>query len=367
VTAAPDTEAALARVARVSGQRVDPPTLMPAETILELSGEAVRSRLCTFTDAAGEELCLRPDLTTPIARQVAAGDLPAARYHAFGPVFRLPPVGSDDAVEHLQIGFEWFGAGASPEEDAEAAAIALEAAKAGGAGVASVRFGDVALYRAVVDALPFSPHWRARLRKSFSRRRGPRELLASVAAGEPEVSPLAARIAAMSDADATRAIEQMLAEMDVTPVGGRGPEQIIARLRDKASDRTPDAATSALLVRYLDIAAPVGGSVVAVEAFARDAGLDIAPALDAFRRRLDRLASLSPPFWRDAAFSAEVGRRFDYYDGFVFELARTSAPDRPLVSGGRYDGLIGRLSGGARKASAVGAALRVDRLAERAE
>ena len=74
MTGSAEIAAALAQVAGVSGQRVDPPTLMPAEIILELSGEAVRSRLCTFTDAAGQELCLRPDLTTPIAKQVASDD-----------------------------------------------------------------------------------------------------------------------------------------------------------------------------------------------------------------------------------------------------------------------------------------------------
>ena len=366
MTAFPGAEAALARIARVSGPRIDPPTLMPAEIILELSGEAVRSRLCTFTDAAGEELCLRPDLTTPIARLVASGDLPSARYHAFGPVYRLPPAGSEEAVEHLQIGFEWFGAAGTPEEDAEAAAVALEAALAGGVASANVRFGDVALFRSVVEALPFSPQWRARLRKSFSRRRGPREMLASVGGSDPRASPLAARIAVMPETDARRAIEQMLAEMGVQPVGGRGPEQIIARLRDKAADWPPSAAASSQLVAYLDLAAPADDSVAALETFAREAGLDIGLALDIFARRLERLAALKPPFWGQAVFSAEAGRRFDYYDGFVFELARPAAPDRPLVSGGRYDGLIGRLSGGARAASAIGAALRVDRLAERA-
>ena len=85
--------AALARIARVSGVRAEPQTLMPAEVILELSGEAVRSRLCTFTDASGREYCLRPDLTTPIAQMVASDELPIARYHGSGPVYRLPPRG----------------------------------------------------------------------------------------------------------------------------------------------------------------------------------------------------------------------------------------------------------------------------------
>ena len=44
----PEASAALARIARVSGVRAEPQALLPAEVILELSGEAVRSRLCTF-------------------------------------------------------------------------------------------------------------------------------------------------------------------------------------------------------------------------------------------------------------------------------------------------------------------------------
>ena len=78
--------------------------------------------------------------------------------------------------------------------------------------------------------------------------------------------------------------------------------------------------------------------------------------------RLTLVAKLKPPFWSEAVFSAQAGRRFEYYDGFVFELARDGAADRPIVSGGRYDGLISRLSGGTREASAIGAALRADRL-----
>jgi len=364
VTETADVSAALARIARVSGQRVDPPTLMPADIILELSGEAVRSRLCTFSDAAGYELCLRPDLTTPIAQQVASGDLPAARYYSSGPVYRLPPRGSNDPVEHLQIGFEWFGAAGSVHEDAEALATALEAAKAGGANRASIRFGDVALYHAITEALPFSAQWKDRLRRAFSRRKGPRELLADVAKGGSAIPPLAASIGAMSASDGVRAVEKMLADMGVQMVGDRSAEDIVERLRNKANERWPDAETSAKLFRYLDLTTPVGGSTALLKAFAAGAGVEIKQAVERFGERLAAIAALKPPFWSDAVFSAEAGRRFEYYDGFVFELARDPAFERPVVSGGRYDRLINRLSGGARNASAIGAALRADRLGE---
>jgi ATP phosphoribosyltransferase regulatory subunit len=364
VTRAAEAGAALARIAGVSGQRVDPPTLMPAEIILELSGEAVRSRLCTFSDAAGKELCLRPDLTTPIAQQVASGDLPIGRYHSSGPVYRLPPRGSDDPIEHLQIGFEWFGASGSPQEDAEALLTALDAADTGGADKAHVRFGDVAIYHAITAALPFSARWKDRLRRAYSRRKGPRELLTGAAGGQSEIPPLATSIAALPAGEGVRAVEKILADMRVDLVGERTAEDIAERLRDKAQDRAPDAETSAKLIRYLSLAAPMHECVAMLESFARDAGVAIDDALEVFRNRLDMIARLKPPFCSEAVFSAEAGRRFEYYDGFVFELARDPAYERPIVSGGRYDGLIGRLSGGKRKASAIGAALRVDRLDE---
>jgi ATP phosphoribosyltransferase regulatory subunit len=346
--------------------RVEPQTLMPVEIVLELSGEAVRSRLCTFTDANGREHCLRPDLTTPIAQLVASGELPVARYHASGQVYRLPPRGSNDPVEHLQIGFEWFGPqqakARSTREDAEALTVALESAKAGGADDASIRFGDVAVYHAVIDALAFTPRWKDRLRRAFSRRKGPRELLGEVAQGQAGVPALAASIGKLTAKEAVRAVEQMLADMGAEPIG-RTVEDIAERLRDKAGDQTPDAATSYALVRYLGLSAPVAQSVAALEDFAREAGLKLTPVLDAFAARLDHITKFNPPFWDKAVFSAEVGRRFEYYDGFVFELARDAAFQRPIVSGGRYDGLITRLSGGQRMASAIGAALRADRLA----
>ncbi len=354
--------AALARIARVSGVRAEPQTLMPAEIVLELSGEAVRSRLCTFTDPSGKEHCLRPDLTTPIAQMVASRELPVARYHEAGPVYRLPPRGSNDPVEHLQIGFEWFGNSGSPSEDAEALAVALEAAQAGGVSAASVRFGDVAIYHALIAALPFSPQWRDRLRRAFSRRKGPRELL-EAANGQGGLAPEAAALGALPQADAIRAVEAELAKLGVEPVG-RSAADIAQRLRDKAADTAPDAASSSAVIRYLGLSAAVGDSVATLQAFAKDVGVDLSEAIEAYDDRLKLIAKLRPPLWSDSMFSAEAGRRFEYYDGFVFELARAGASDRPIVSGGRYDGLISRLSGGTFRASAIGAALRADRLGE---
>ena len=47
------TQKALEALASFGADRVDPPISIEAKVPLELSGEAVRSRICTFVDQAG--------------------------------------------------------------------------------------------------------------------------------------------------------------------------------------------------------------------------------------------------------------------------------------------------------------------------
>jgi ATP phosphoribosyltransferase regulatory subunit len=57
-------------------------------------------------------------------------------------------------------------------------------------------------------------------------------------------------------------------------------------------------------------------------------------------------------------FTPALGHAFDYYDGVTFEVrSQALGDDRPIASGGRYDGLLGRL-GGAQDARAVGCVVR---------
>jgi ATP phosphoribosyltransferase regulatory subunit len=61
-------------------------------------------------------------------------------------------------------------------------------------------------------------------------------------------------------------------------------------------------------------------------------------------------------------FSANFGRNLDYYTGFVFEAHRPDGEaGRPVIGGGRYDGLLRRL-GASQDIPAVGAAIWCDRL-----
>jgi hypothetical protein len=75
---------------------IAPDILQPADVFLDRAGEEIRARTYVFTDPAGTELCLRPDLTVPACRyHLSHASAPEAeqRYCYQGPAFRFQPEG----------------------------------------------------------------------------------------------------------------------------------------------------------------------------------------------------------------------------------------------------------------------------------
>jgi len=162
-------DALLQTFARAGYTHARPPVLQPAEPFLDLSGEDIRKSLYLTTDASGEELCLRPDLTIPVARDYLASaqaGRPAGFYYLC-PVFRYR---GGQASEFNQAGVESFGRQDRAEADAEMLALGLEATAAFGVKDVDIRTGDVGLFAALIEALDLYPVWKRRLIKDFNRK-----------------------------------------------------------------------------------------------------------------------------------------------------------------------------------------------------
>src|ERR1700745_2810005 len=162
-------EALLWSFAQAGYLQAEPGILQPAEPFLDLSGEDIRKSLYLTTDASGEELCLRPDLTIPVAREYLRSSRVGrpAGFSYLGPVFRYR---GGRPSEFLQAGIESFGRQDRAAGDAELLAVALEAMAAFGITDVEIRTGDVALFNALIDALDLYPVWRRRLIKDFNRK-----------------------------------------------------------------------------------------------------------------------------------------------------------------------------------------------------
>lgn len=337
----------------------DAPVLQPLGLLLDLAGEAMRSRLFVVSGDGGEEAALRPDFTVAVARQHFAGGEGAGRYRYEGKAFRVAPRGSDRAEEFLQIGIEAFEAGDPVAADAEMAALAWAASAAGGRGDLSLVLGDVSLFAAFVDSLDLAAPLAARLKRAFAK---PRQLKAELdgdvaASSDDDKSRIAALLAGLPEAEASAVLQELWSLAGIEPVGGRRPAEIARRLVEKAETAKAgrlDADQAAKVRAFLAVSDRPDAALDAIAALAGPNDGALKAAIAAWRSRLAGMAAQGVPLER-ATLAAAFGRAFGYYDGYLFEVRSADLGDeRPIAAGGRYDGLPGKLGVSTTNTGAVG-------------
>jgi ATP phosphoribosyltransferase regulatory subunit len=361
-------DALVASYERAGYARVAPALLQPAEPFLDLSGEDIRRRMFLVNDAAGGELCLRPDLTIPVARDYLASPDAGkpAKFCYLGPVFRQR---EDGPAEFLQIGIESFGRADTAAADAETLALAIEATAHYGLAAPAIRMGDVALFSAFVGALDLAPAWKRRLVKDFNRKSSLAHdldrLVLALPGAPPEYQGVLAALANSDPKAAHALVTDLLSIAGITAVGGRSVGEIADRFLEQAALGAGSALpreTRKLIERFLAIGGDPDEAAAELRALGDDARLALGPALDLFESRTGFLAArgIEPKTIR---FSTAFGRGLDYYTGMVFELHDPAAKvSGELVAGGRYDGLFARLGAG-HVVPAVGFAVWLDGLA----
>jgi ATP phosphoribosyltransferase regulatory subunit len=344
---AASANAVLASFGQAGYVEARPAILQPAELFLDLSGEDIRKSLYLTTDASGEELCLRPDLTIPVARDYLGSDLAGrpAGFCYLGPVFRYR---GGKPSEFLQAGIESFGRTDRAAADAEMLALGLEATAAFGLSDVDIRTGDVALFVALVDALDLYPVWRRRLIKDFNRKADlAQDLERLTHAAVPSRNEYEGVLAALAGSDRNAALALVTDLMSIagaSNVGGRSVAEIADRFLEQSTLKGGALPRDALqkIQRFLAIAGDPSDAVAQLRALAADAQLDITAAIDQFESRIGHMAARGIDIAK-TRFSTSFGRGLDYYTGFEFELHRRGDGDDPLVAGGRYDGLMTQL------------------------
>ena len=357
---------------RAGYEQVAPSIIQPADVFLDQIGEQVRSRTYVFTDLAGDELCLRPDLTVPVSRlyleRHPKADTPA-RYCYNGPAFRFQPQGGIEAHprEFRQAGIECFGESDKESADVEIVLLAVEAVRRAGLKDFRLRFGDIALFYALVDALSLPERWRLKLRHYFWRPPAFHALLARLARGERPngdgpVMALAGTLANETPERAEELVAAYLEERGLPLSGNRSLSEITARLLDHAADLRADPLrkeVATVIDYYLAVSAPPKEAAKRIAMIAHGAGIDLGPALYAYTRRFDRLEESGVDLDR-AIFATEFGRNLEYYSGLVFQIEAAGVDDA-IAGGGRYDGLLSHL-GAPREVPAIGSAIHTERL-----
>lgn len=362
-------DALLLSFAEAGYVHAEPAILQPAEPFLDMSGEDIRKSLYLTTDASGEELCLRPDLTIPVARDYLASAQAGqpAGFSYLGPVFRYR---HGTPSEFQQAGIESFGRQDRAAADAEMLALGLEATAAFGLGDIEIRTGDVALFAALIEALDLYPVWKRRLMKDFNRKVSlTHDLDRLTLAESPVRNEYEGVLAALAGSDRKAALALVTDLMSIagaTNVGGRSVAEIADRFLEQSTLKGGALPKDALelIKRFLAISGDPDDALQQLRKLASDAQLNITAAIDEFESRIGFMAARGIDTTK-TRFSTSFGRGVDYYTGFEFELHRKGNGTEPLVAGGRYDGLLTQL-GSATPIPAVGFSVWIETLTQHA-
>src|SRR5438552_6015754 len=360
-------DALLLSFAQAGYRRAEPAIIQPADPFLDLSGEHIRKSLYLTTDPTGEELCLRPDLTIPVARDYLASGRAGqpTGFSYLGPVFRYR---GGRGSEFLQAGIESFGRPDRAAADAEMLALSLEAPAAFGLTEVDIRTGDVALFIALIDALDLYPVWRRRLIKDFNRKisleQDLERLTLATASSRNEYEGVLAALAGSDRKAALALVTDLMSIAGTTNVGGRSVSEIADRFLEQSTLKGGALPRDALDVikRFLAIAGDPRDAVARLRALADDTKLNITAVIDQFESRIGFMAARGIDTTK-TRFSTSFGRGLDYYTGFEFELHGKGNGVEPLVAGGRYDGLMTQL-GAPNPIPAVGFSVWVETLTQ---
>lgn len=340
---------------------LDLPLLYPGEELLDLYGEDLRTRAFVYGDAErGEELCLRPDFTVPVALVHRDGgwDREAA-YTYRGPVFRRQSE-ADRPVEYLQTGIERFGETDIAATDVSVFMTLRSGLQALGIAEPVATIGDLSIVLSVLDALDMPDARRVALKRHLWRPARFQDLIRRACNG-----------GACSDdrqqaLEATPEARMQLIHAAAEVVGAREARDVadrLQRLADRRREPQMPEADAALISSILKVRGPVSTATARLRELTEAACIDIGEALARLKARsLLLLEHGCPP--ESIAFDAAFGRTLEYYDGFVFEFRATEGGVHPpLAGGGRYNAMTLRL-GAPRAIPAIGGIIRPEAVLE---
>ncbi len=273
-------------------------------------GEDAEKLIYRLDYKGGRELALRYDLTVPLARVVAMYPelgLPFKRYQ-MQPVWRADRHSSRQGRyrEFIQCDADCVGS-ASTIADAELIAILYEAFRQLGFGSVRIRLND-------------------------------RQLLSGIILGAGVAGGMEDEVCRSIDKLEKIGADGVLAELESKGVGA-DPSREILRLLDLPGDRQERSAA---------LRSAVGSRPETVT------------GLETIERLYRLLEPLGVPE-EAVSFDPHLARGLDYYTGPIFETVLDDLPHiGSLSGGGRYDGMIGELTG--RDLPATGTTLGLDRI-----
>ena len=351
---------------------IDTPMLEQTELFVRKSGGALTSQLCTFTDAVGRRVSLRPEFTSSVIRHfidsAGSAKLPVRRQYS-GPVFRYETAGSGEVHQFHQVGVELVGA-TGAEADAEVIGMTMAGLDEAGLSQSQVRVGHVGLLRNMLTAEGLSESAVGLVIGNVESICAGRMDLAELLERAGQVGLLRATNGLGADGDEAhigadqRLVRAVLSEAESSPLGRRTTDEIVERLLRKLREADDPTTLAKGLSLVQELAGLEGGPDAVLNgaaSIAESRGTAGSHVLE-LQGLLTALAGSGLDTGR-VVIDLRMVRDISYYTGVTFDIVVT--PDEETIvlgGGGRYDDLVRALGG--QDVPALGFAYNLDLILE---
>ena len=318
----------------------EPDVLLDSDYIIERSGEKFRSSMVTFNSEDGKTMCLRPDLTVASCISFLQKKSSSKIYYS-GQAYRRSNKKGSNFIND-QLGIEILGSKNQTKDDYKVVSTIFSSAKKIKKKKIQIKFGDVGLFKRLINALDMPERWKLRLIRHFWRPSYFEELLKRLEKNT-DID------AATFDEDKKRFYEMKKLDQDKI-IAGRSISEILKRFEKKLQDpRSFDDGKKIVKIikSFLQINCKISKLDEKLLDFAKKNNLKKNTFKD-FKSILS-LKKLN----QDIHFIANFGRDVEYYTGIVFEVF---SGKKEIARGGRYDDLLKSL-GAKKNIPAVGAAI----------
>ena len=319
--------------------------IIESKYILKRSGGNLSQYLFSFFDKNNNEWSLISDLSiASVKKYIQSKTNKRTKWYYSGEAYKK----NNKSPIVKQTGFEIFGSFNKIKDDREVIQTSIKLFKKSHFKKCKLNISNIEIFYVLVDKLSIPVRYREKIKRHFSRKQYFEELLKKLSDGKDINQKII-------EADKKRV--EILRKTDLNKLySGRRLSDIIERfdlknykdVRDKSYKRDIK-----IIKEYLKISCPIEKAPELLNNFFNKYNLNIYLSSDFFPIKKNNIKNVK------VLFTPNINRSLEYYTAMTFNITTNKkGKDRVLVSGGRFDKLIGNLSN--KNIPAVGAALNLD-------
>ena len=333
----------ISNILKSSGfKNIELDNIIESKYVLKRSGGNLSQYLFSFFDKNNNEWSLISDLSiASVKKYIQSKTNKRTKWSYSGEAYKK----NNKSPIVKQVGWEIFGSYNKIKDDKEIIQTSLKLFKKSNFKKCELNISNIELFYVLVNKLSLPVRWREKIKRHFSRKQYFDELLKKLS-DDKDIDPK------IVEADKRRV--EKLRKNDLNKVySGRDLSDIIERFDLKNYKDVRDNSYKRdikIIKEYLKISCLIDKAPKILNDFFYKYNLNIFLSPDYFPIQKSNMKNVK------VLFTSNINRSVEYYTGMTFNITiNRKGKNGILISGGRFDDLIGNLSN--KNVPAVGAAL----------